>query len=284
MLWVEWHPCSFRILILGNGSAWNGHASDDHVQQFSRLLQLSVEDYMNETKSALSTYGGSTDYTYLVKDGQFVWKKLDQCSRVRMKYGYIQLEETVYHEAAEVMLDCLLQHCSNLKTEVVNLQTNNTAAKRERTVLMEKLVQYKTEKLEMEKQLSGQFLAVLNAKKEYIQQLEERLHVGSEQPLVTQSSTQKPVQQDSSQCHYDSDTETETTDDERKVDFSFLSDTDDLFTDDKTTLRNIPKLINLRKRLNVEAVAGPSSRKVSGGTVASGHDEQFSTQDMLDDM
>ena len=108
--------------------------------------------------------------------------------------------------------------------------------------------------------------------------------VGSEQPLVAQSSAQKPVQQDSSQCHYDSDTETETTDDERKVDFSFLSDTDDLFTDDKTTLRNIPKLINLRKRLNVEAVAGPSSRRVSGGTVASGHDEQFSTQDMLDDM
>lgn len=68
-------------------------ASDDHIQQFSRLLQLSVEDYMNETKSALSTHGGSTDYTYLVKDGQFVWKKLDQCSRVRMKYGYIQLEE-----------------------------------------------------------------------------------------------------------------------------------------------------------------------------------------------
>ena len=25
MLWVEWHPCSFRILLLGNGSAWNGH-------------------------------------------------------------------------------------------------------------------------------------------------------------------------------------------------------------------------------------------------------------------
>jgi hypothetical protein len=41
---------------------------------------------------------------------------------------------------------------------------------------MEKLVQYKAEKLEMERQLTGQFLAVLNAKKEYIQQLEERLN------------------------------------------------------------------------------------------------------------
>ena len=102
---------------------------------------------------------------------------------------------------------------------------------------------------------------------------------------MTQSSSQKPVKQDSSsQCHYDSDTETETTDDERKVDSSFLSDTDDLLKDDKTTFINIPKRINLRKRNNVEAVAGPSSRRVSGGTVPSGRDEEFSTQDMLNDM
>jgi hypothetical protein len=25
MLWVEWNPGSFRILLLKNGSAWNGH-------------------------------------------------------------------------------------------------------------------------------------------------------------------------------------------------------------------------------------------------------------------
>jgi hypothetical protein len=38
--------------------------------------------------------------------------------------------QTPYHEAAEIMLDCLLQQCSNMKKEVVNLQTTNTAAKR----------------------------------------------------------------------------------------------------------------------------------------------------------
>ena len=68
-------------------------ASDDHIQLLSQLLQLSVTDYMNETKSALSTQGGSTDYTYSIEGGQFVWKKLDQCSKIRMKYGYIQLQE-----------------------------------------------------------------------------------------------------------------------------------------------------------------------------------------------
>jgi hypothetical protein len=45
----------------------------------------------------------------------------------------------------------------------------------ERTVLMKQLVEYKKQKLEMERHLFGQFLAVLNSKKEYIQQLENRL-------------------------------------------------------------------------------------------------------------
>lgn len=40
---------------------------------------------------------------------------------------------------------------------------------------MKKLVEYKKQKLEMEMRLFGQFLGVLNSKKEYIQQLENGL-------------------------------------------------------------------------------------------------------------
>jgi hypothetical protein len=68
-------------------------ATHGHTEQLSQLLQLSVEEYMNETKLALSTQGGAIHFTYLVEDGSFVWKKLDQCSKIRMKYGYIQLQE-----------------------------------------------------------------------------------------------------------------------------------------------------------------------------------------------
>jgi K+ transporter len=48
---------------------------------------------MNETKLALSTQGGARHFTYVVEDSKFEWKKLDQCSKIRMKYGYIQLQE-----------------------------------------------------------------------------------------------------------------------------------------------------------------------------------------------
>jgi hypothetical protein len=38
--------------------------------------------------------------------------------------------QTPYHEAAEIVLDSLLQQCSDLKREVLGLQKTNITAKR----------------------------------------------------------------------------------------------------------------------------------------------------------
>ncbi|PNF36436.1 hypothetical protein B7P43_G15890 [Cryptotermes secundus] len=259
-------------------------ASHGHIEQLSQLLQLSVEEYMNETKLALSTQGGARHFTYLIEDGRFVWKKLDQCSKIRMKYGYIQLQETTYYEAAEVMLDSLLEQYCNIKMEADGLQKTNMVAERERAVLMEKLVEYKKQKLEMEHQLFGRFLVVLNSKKEYIQQLEDRLLAGNKQPAVTERSIHEPVQDESSPDHYDSETDVEITDDERKTDRILLSVTDNLFDDDRKPLSTIPKRVSRPKRHVLESEAGPSSRKVTRTTVESGHTREFSSQDLLEDI
>jgi hypothetical protein len=78
-------------------------ASYGHIEEMSRLLQLSIEDYINETKTALSTHGGADHFTYLIKDAQFMWKKLDQYSNIKIKYGCIQLTEVMCNMFAEDM-------------------------------------------------------------------------------------------------------------------------------------------------------------------------------------
>ncbi|XP_021936235.1 uncharacterized protein LOC110837903 isoform X2 [Zootermopsis nevadensis] len=235
-------------------------ASHDHTEQMSQLLQLSVKDYITETKVALSTQGGASHFTYVVEDGQFMWKKLDQLSNIKIKYGCIQLAETPYHEAAEQMLDSLLEQCCSVKTEVTSLQETNIIATQERTVLMKKLVEYKKQKLEMEMRLFGQFLGVLNSKKEYIQQLENGL------PAATNKNSHKPVQ------HEGSAKEVE--------DSSPQGNVDDLFDDMRKPVSVIPKRISRPKRHGSEAAAGPSSRKV---TRAAADGEQSDTRCLLDD-
>ncbi|PNF36435.1 hypothetical protein B7P43_G15890 [Cryptotermes secundus] len=237
-LLVEWNSYSFKVVLLQNGYAWNGHASHGHIEQLSQLLQLSVEEYMNETKLALSTQGGARHFTYLIEDGRFVWKKLDQCSKIRMKYGYIQLQETTYYEAAEVMLDSLLEQYCNIKMEADGLQKTNMVAER----------------------------------------------AGNKQPAVTERSIHEPVQDESSPDHYDSETDVEITDDERKTDRILLSVTDNLFDDDRKPLSTIPKRVSRPKRHVLESEAGPSSRKVTRTTVESGHTREFSSQDLLEDI
>jgi hypothetical protein len=106
---------------------------------------------------------------------------------------------------------------------------------------------------------------------------------GNKQPAVTEQSIHELVQDESSPDHYDSETDVEVTDDEKKADRILLSDTDNLFDDDRKPLSTIPVRVSRPKRHVLESEAGTSSRKVTRTTVESGHTGKFSTQDLLDD-
>ncbi|XP_069681908.1 DNA repair protein XRCC4 [Periplaneta americana] len=303
---VEWKDDSFNILLLHNGSAWSGHASYNHVERISRSLDLSVEDYITETKAVLSTQGGAHNFTYVIEDDQFIWKKQDQQTKIKIKYGYIDLEKAPILETGEKMLDSLLEQCSNLKAKVLELQEINTRTTKERGILMEKLVEYKKQKLKMEKDLLSRFLAVLNSKKEYIRQIEKKLtdnvsinnheedaHFDdSDDPKPSNSKANKPKQAERDSDHYDSDTEVEDTDEELKastpprVDTDFPDD-DDLLQDVKPSVSIIPKRTARAKRTTVrtlrDPVAGPSMSKVTRPTLENGHAAEFNTQDLLDE-
>jgi hypothetical protein len=104
------------------------------------------------------------------------------------------------------------------------------------------------------------------------------------QPAVTGQRVDEPVRDDSTPDHYDSETDVEVTDDERKVHRMMPDDTDNLFDDERTPLSTIPKRGSRPKRhVLLESVAGTSSRKVTRTAAESGHSRMLSTQDLLDD-
>lgn len=109
------------------------------------------------------------------------------------------------------------------------------------------------------------------------------LPAGNKQPAVTEHNIHEPVQDESSPDHYDSETDVEITDDERKIDKILLGVTDNFFDDDRQALSTIPKRVSHPKRHVLESEAGTSSRKVTRTTAESGHTRKFSTQDLLDD-
>lgn len=274
---IDWKDESFDILVMQNQSAWLGSASGDHVKQLSQFVDMTIEDYMNETKTALSTLGGLAQFSYHIVDDQFVWKKVIQ-DDIKMRFGFVSLNETSYAESSAKVLDALMEQNCSLQVEVDGLQKTKKKTTAERAVLMEKLVEYKKQKLEMERTLYSQFVAVLNKKKQVLQQVhaDDGLN-GNKIP----SSTTMTNNSD----HYDSDTEFEDTDNEGKDSTRKVSD-EELFETEGKSTASIPRRIGRQKRISQQSIdkPGPSKKKPFTVKKSEPSPDTTNTQDLWDEL
>ncbi|KAJ9586164.1 hypothetical protein L9F63_020186 [Diploptera punctata] len=253
IMMIDWKDDSFDILLMQKQLAWIGTGSCGHVKQLCQFVDMTVQDYMNETKTALSTLGGLAQFSYHVLDNQFIWKKVIQ-DDIKIRFGYVPLIKIPYAESSGKVLDALMQQNCSLRTEVDGLQKANKRSTSERVVLMEKLVEYKKQKLEMERTLYSQFVAVLNKKKHVLQQ------VHSDNGINDDKAASSTVNSNSD--HYDSDTEVENTDNEDKNSTGKLSDEELFETDGKPTTA-IPRRVGRQKRISEQSrdKPGPSNKK-----------------------
>nr|CAD7415366.1 unnamed protein product [Timema poppensis] len=90
-LQTEWDGESFSMLILDEVSAWTGKLSSLELNHLSRQLFLGNEEYINETRKALTSDGGDEQFTYSIENHQFSWKKVDVETDIRVKYGFVHL-------------------------------------------------------------------------------------------------------------------------------------------------------------------------------------------------
>nr|CAD7455741.1 unnamed protein product [Timema tahoe] len=121
-LQTEWDGESFSMLILDEVSAWTGKLSSLELNHLSRQLFLGNEEYINETRKALTSDGGDEQFTYAIENHQFSWKKVDVETDIRVKYGFVHLMNVPVFEAFENMIDILLDRNQFLQQQVKNLE------------------------------------------------------------------------------------------------------------------------------------------------------------------
>ncbi|CAG2059276.1 unnamed protein product, partial [Timema podura] len=92
------------------------------LNHLSRQLFLGNEEYINETRKALTSDGGDEQFTYSIENHQFSWKKVDVETDIRVKYGFVHLMNVPVFEAFENMIDILLDRNQFLQQQVKNLE------------------------------------------------------------------------------------------------------------------------------------------------------------------
>ncbi|XP_046401508.1 uncharacterized protein LOC124167578 isoform X2 [Ischnura elegans] len=133
-----------------------------------------MSEYLHETKRALTSDGGCAEFTYSFVKSELVWKKIvDPVNGIKVKFGALQLKEMPVSTFADAAVELLLTKCSTLQAANKSLKKENDDLRTANTSLRTHVGSIAKLKSEMEEAVYAKSLAVLNAKKEKICELQE---------------------------------------------------------------------------------------------------------------
>lgn len=81
----------------------------------SRLLGMNPDAYLEDCKASLTTNDGKPGLVYMVEDGHFVWKRVeDEDTGVKIKMGMVPLQPTNFVNTIQEMMNVALNVNKNL--------------------------------------------------------------------------------------------------------------------------------------------------------------------------
>ncbi|XP_052120864.1 uncharacterized protein LOC113217716 isoform X2 [Frankliniella occidentalis] len=145
------------------------------ITNFIKEFDLKLSYFNEEMRAAIGTpTSESNQFTYTLQDNFFNWKKF-MGGTTFAKLGRVRVQEVMVTASYEEMVDKLLDKLSSIQENFSIVENENISIKTDRDKALAKMKKIASEKEEWEKTLYGQFIAILNAKKEKILALEEEL-------------------------------------------------------------------------------------------------------------
>ncbi|XP_064602016.1 DNA repair protein XRCC4-like isoform X2 [Liolophura sinensis] len=174
-------------LTLSDGeSAWSRELTGDDLEDLSKKLKMKFSDFVSETVKALTRENvGNMNFLYEVKtwkddEMELKWKKHMAMDDIKFQLGRVVLQPV---SDASVFTRDVFSFCIDnmvdLKNKISSLETDNQRLSQERSQALKRLDKCVAAKEEIEKELYSKFVAVLNSKKEKIQELRKEIEEGS---------------------------------------------------------------------------------------------------------
>lgn len=174
---TEWHSSQidFIVLPLSNGTsstdclpdALTGKITFNELSKPADHLEIPINDFINETKQALTTEIGLHGFSYTCILNTFKWKKGP------ITYGEVKLtpRNKFCRELVRTSIDIIV----DIRNENQILKTDLVAMNERYTEIKDVLNRHIEEKLQNKKKYLTKFIAILNEKKKKIRELEDQL-------------------------------------------------------------------------------------------------------------
>lgn len=162
-LLIGWQSRSFEIFIYNNDSVWKGKFSSHRLTGFSKNLLMPENEYLASVKRCLSEY--KEDYLYELKNDFFYWKRKVDNDLVIIE-GFLPVNiETSPNIYLSDLIDILIALNRHLNSKLNNFKNKYENIQNEYQKCLKDTEEFLNLKVDMEKNLSKNFLNLLNLKK-----------------------------------------------------------------------------------------------------------------------
>ncbi|XP_034238578.1 uncharacterized protein LOC117643673 [Thrips palmi] len=282
ILQVEWGPESaVKLRLLHREAAWVGELSESEIKSFVTQYELELATFIENMRAAFRA-PSSENYIFSMTADTFTWKR-PLASGLVAKLGHVKMSKVEPIDAFELVLENSLELLSTVEENLNKFKTANESLTKERDTALTRVIEMSELKANWEKKIYGQFVVVLNAKKERIQTLEEmldlKLYKGPQtadgKPRTGKDEAMdEDDDEDSREDPYTVDTEEDTDEDvnmepakESSTSTSALRRSHDLFSSfDSPDSPNPPPILPKRARASNQAASTASSSTASSST------------------
>ncbi|XP_059485109.1 uncharacterized protein LOC132202295 [Neocloeon triangulifer] len=176
-LWIQAEKVSegkikMKILMRSAEKAWTAELTDATASKYYTQYSLSAKDYWNAILSELLS--PSENFSISVRNEEFVVEKLGS-NQIRLVYAKVDVEEAPFLQCLLSMTETLLETQTELRKSNKRLEKKIVDVTEDKVILQEQLEKFTEDAVTKEELLLSNFLAVLNAKKEKIQRLQDEI-------------------------------------------------------------------------------------------------------------
>lgn len=164
----------YKIDIIEDNKNWSGSFSKDNMIQFAESLGLTLEDYQDKLRFVLTTHEGLTYCSFSIEGDEnkyFICRKDIENTLIKSLVFKVKVEENTNLNYIDI-----IKHLTDknliLNIKIKHLSTFNSKLISTNADLMEKLKKYQQLKTDMEEDLYGKFVLLLNEKKKKIRELQ----------------------------------------------------------------------------------------------------------------
>lgn len=157
-----------------NAQGYEGSLQFAVLEKSANAIEIPFSIFLNETKQALCTDNGAPNFNYQFTDGSgvFTWRKIKE-SGVKIIYGSIEL--TKRSNLCHILLMNSIQMNIRQKKEIKSLTEMEKTIENDYNTLKQSFEEVLEIKNKIESELLTKFLALLNSKKDKIQELQSNI-------------------------------------------------------------------------------------------------------------